>query len=318
MKHPFFDALEQAAKIEKKAKVWGAGTANKRDFFRYLKDAHPFVFDRKVSHEKQMAGRMLVNFENIVEDFSIPHSTSLYLLNSNISLSAPLGTAGGETVVSDRLGYLIREITPERFMVFEVSLCHLPDAPEKKMPIINQYELNLSHIETMLAHLSALREDSDIGRAVDRKPESHVFKETGVILELTKSISVKRIGIEKFKSFSVKSRGIGTGFTVVKEQNLYHIADKEEYEYTTRPLDDDGNIKWEFAGWWRGHWRAFYCKDSTGKHVRDSFGRNTVDYNRVGKDRAGEYNTPGYTWIREHIKGDPELAEIKTHYVVNK
>jgi hypothetical protein len=27
---------------------------------------------------------------------------------------------------------------------------------------------------------------------------------------------------------------------------------------------------------------------------------------------------PGYTWIKEHVKGDTKIAEIKTHLVRHK
>lgn len=324
VKHPFFDAIEYATKVEKRAGAWGVGTGRKIDFYRALTKAHPFVFDRKTTFLKRQSGRTLVNFEDIVGEFSLPFKTSLYLLTDAPLYQGPMDVGefynvedSASTVIgySERLGYLIDEITPERFMVFEVSWLQ-QEFNGKKVPAINQYELNLTDIQKMLRDLEALRSvDENIRQAQDRRPETHVFKETGVILELSKAISVKRIGIERMKSFSIKTN-IGTGYTSVKTPNLYHIADKEEYEYTKALCG--GDIRWEWSGFWRGHWRAFYCKDSNGKHVRDSFGRNVVDYNRVGKDRAGEYNTPGYTWIKEHIKGDPKIAEIKTHYVVNK
>lgn len=312
--HPFFEAIEMACKIEKKAKCWGVGNAQKNLFFRALEKSHPFVFDKKVTFEKRMEGRTLVNFKNIVEDFSLPFRTSLYLLTDAPTYHGPVDDKRGEKAYSTMLGYLIDEITPERFAIFTVGWGQL-ELDGKKVPWINQFQLDLTAIDRMNTFVSALQSMNDKESAIaERKPEAHVFKETGVVLELSRSISVKRVGIEHLKSFSMKS-GIGTGYTSVKTPNLYHVADKEEYEYA-KSLDK-GKINWEWIGFWRGHWRAFYCY-ADGKKVKDQFARNVVDYNKIGKNRAGEYNVPGYTWVTEHTRGDPAIAEIKTHYVVKK
>jgi len=314
--HPFFQAIEMACRLEKRAKAWGVGNARKGEFFRALEKAHPFVFDKRVTFAKRLEGRTLVNFKNIVEDFSIPFRTSLYLLTDAPAYHGPVGDPNGVgyKAYSTRLGYLIDEITPERFKIFEVSWGSI-DFEGDKIPWINQYEIDLTSIDKMNAFLRALYSDDAKEREyTERKPEAHPFKETGVILELSKAISVKRVGIEHLKSFSLKS-GVGAGYTSVKTPNLYHIADKEEYE-TVRSIGG-GNIHWEWSGFWRGHWRAFYSYHE-GIKIKDQFGRNVVDYNKVGKNRAGEYNVPGYTWVTEHTRGDPAIAEIKTHYVVKK
>lgn len=145
------------------------------------------------------------------------------------------------------------------------------------------------------------------------KTEAHVLKETSAIFQFTDCISVKRIGIEKLRGYTLRSYNIGSGHTKIKMDNLIHIADKVEYEFV-KPLDDS-EINWEHIGFWRGHWRAFYVKNSTGDSRKDEHGWNTVDYSRLGKDRTGKYCVPGYTWVNEHVKGDPRLAEIKMRAV---
>ena len=63
-----------------------------------------------------------------------------------------------------------------------------------------------------------------------------------------------------------------------------------------------------------------FLLDSFGEKIKekDSFGRNVVDKSKTGKSRLGEYNVEGYTWVNEHVRGDPAIAEIKTHMVMNK
>lgn len=187
--------------------------------------------------------------------------------------------------------------------MFEVASVEMKGY-EFPVPYINQFNISLPAIQLGMDMAKALGTE-----IFDSKTEAHVLKETACVLAFTKCISVKRIGIEVNRKFSLKSKGIGVGFTVVKEDNIIHIADKEEYEYTT-PLEDS-NINWDYIGHWRGHWRALYHPPS----ITDQFGRRVVDYTRIGKNRAGDYIVPGYTWVNEHIRGDEALAEIKTRTV---
>ena len=141
-----------------------------------------------------------------------------------------------------------------------------------------------------------------------------VFEEVIIINILTNMISVKRVGIEHKGKMNIKTKGVGTGFTTVRYDNIYHIANKVEYQYTT----PTGNkqINWDFKGWWRGHWRAFYQKDANGNTRVDERGRNMVDYSRKGKNRKGDKESvAGYMWVKEHIKGDKAFAQIRERYV---
>lgn len=88
--HPFFKAIEEASRIEKKIGVWGSGRANRRQFYRHIKDAHPFVFDKKTTIEKRWEGRTFEKFDNLVEEFSMPFATSLYLMTDPMSIQCPV------------------------------------------------------------------------------------------------------------------------------------------------------------------------------------------------------------------------------------
>ena len=301
--HPFFQTIDAANAMLKEHRAWGIGSSkDRRGFFNAIKNAHPFVFDKKVTREKYMDGRSCADVEDLVGEFSIPYGTSLYLLTEPITLQAPLSEGVTEKGLMETHGYLIHEVTaPYEFIVWQV---YTTEARGKKYPAISQFRIDLRTIQTAFAHSKAL--DFEIFNA---KTEAHVLKETSVIFHFTNAISVKRIGIEQRRSpLSLKSKGIGVGVTVVKCDSLIHIADKEEYLFT--PPLDDASINWDYVGFWRGHWRAFYVDG-----IKDSFGRNVVDYNRTGKNREGAYTVAGYTWVSEHIKGDRRLAEIKTHLV---
>jgi len=307
--HPFFAAIEQASALEQRAKQWGAGNANRRPFYRSIQKAHPFIFDKKTSVEKRLEGRAFSCFDELVQDFSLPFSTSLYLLTDPLIINTPMGDANAERFDYEVLGYLIDEQGPEQFVAFEVGWIHVDG---KKVSSINQFNIDLKLIATALKHAEALGFE-----IFNKSTKAHVLKETSSILALTDCISVKRIGVEKARKFSVKTRDMGVGITSIKHDNIIHIADKIEYEYTT-PLENS-KINWDYVGFWRGHWRAFYVKDSMGETVKDSMGWNTVDYSRFGKNRAGEEKTvPGYTWVIEHTRGNPELAEMKTRIVKAK
>lgn len=308
--HGFFKTLDVAEQWGKKDKTWlGHGLGQKNKFYQYLREAHPFVFDKRVTMEKRMEGRNYEGVLDLVKDFSIPFSTSLYLMTDSPEISAPFED-GSDRQVFKLYGYLIKEISPERFLVFEVSEIEADryrDTGYKGViPMVNVFNIDLKSIEKTLLMMRAIDDGT-----FDRTPDAHIIKEITCVMNFTKSISVKRVGVEVSRQFNIKSRGIGTGFTSMKYDNIVHIADKEEYEYV-RPLDDS-TIDWEFRGFWRGHWRAFYVSD-----LKDQFGRDVVDYTRTGKNRAGVYDVPGYTWVVEHTKGDSRLAEIKTRRVIHE
>lgn len=303
--HPFFQVIDEASKIEKLTGRWGAGTASKNSFFRCVHQAHPFIFDRRTTIEKRLAGRAMDGFKDLIEDFSMPFGTSLYLMTDAPHIQAPMNEGSKETCQYELCGYLINETKPaEYFMAYEVSWVKY-NGLEQRVPSINQYNIDLVTIEKVLRMAEAVD-----ARIFDKKTEAHVLKETAVIFNLTNCISVKRIGVEVSPQFNIKSRGIDAGFKSIKYDNIIHIADKVEYEYT-KPLENQ-NIDWEYRGFWRGHWRALYYPDT----LTDSFGRRIVDYTRIGKNRAEVYEVPGYTWVVEHFRGEDErLAEMKTRTV---
>lgn len=303
LQHPFFKAIELAESHLKLGVAWGmpgVSSSNRAMFYQALKRAHPWVFDRRCTHDRlpilQAKSGQELNIDTLVEDFSMPHSVSLYLLTDPFTLMQPMMDLVTK-MASTTYGYLIQEKTPEKFTVFEVSVAELEKRPGVEMPLIHQFEIDLQQLRSY--NWDELKEV---------RSEMFYMKHIASIMSLTSSISVKRIGIEKRAQVKLKTRGLGIGFTNIKYDNLIHVADKEEYEYT-QPLAE--GINWEFRGFWRGHWRAFYYPDT----ITDSFGRRVVDYTRSGKNREGQYTVPGYTWVTEHTKGDPALAEIKTHLV---
>ena len=300
--HGFFREIAAAEALGKKIGAQGFMTLGRRNkLYDALKRAHPFVFDRRVTIENRLAGRSCADVESLVESFSLPRSTSLYLMTDSPSIQAPIHEGAKERGTFTLYGYLIDEISPEEFLCWEVNHAEVQGY---EIPYINAFTINLKDIEKTIKMARAL--DAEVFGA---KTEAHTLKEISCVLRFTECISVKRIGVEVRPShFNIKTKGIGAGITTFKYDNIIHIADKEEYEYT-KPIEDSP-INWEYAGHWRGHWRAFYIQG-----LKDQFGRNVVDYTRTGKDRAGVYKIPGYTWVTEHTRGDKDIADIKTRTV---
>lgn len=244
--------------------------------FRLLAEAHPFVFDKTVSETKLAIGLTQTD-GNIAEAFSLPFKTSLYLIEETKVIAK---WEGEDAIPYAPLGILTHEISPEVFKVITIGTVH----SKEPQHLLEAIDVNLNRL------------DNPIYRQT-----------TSAIHQLTNAISTKRIGIEKNLKFSIKNKNANSGFTTVKYPNVFHIADKREYEYSRYST---GKINWEHVGFWRGHWRAFYVQNA-----KDELGRNVVDYGRVGKNRAGTYDVKGYTWVTEHFRGDPALAEIKTHVI---
>lgn len=320
--HGFFRTVELCNKVFKHAGVFAAGKVNRNRFLQALKRAHPFVFDRTTTHEKRFLGRsstyiskstdpdivnemQMLDVQQLAEDFSLPFSTSLYLMTDPPGLIAPQFQGSKETAQFTLYGYLIEELTPETFLCWEVCECELEG---QILPYIHEFTIDVRLIENTIRQAKALGFE-----VFNAHTDAHVLKETASILNFTDCISVKRIGIEHPRPFNIKTKGVGVGITTLKYDNIIHIADKVEYDYV-KPLDEAA-INWEHVGFWRGHWRAFYVKDSIGDTRKDERGWNMVDYGRLGKDRKGDYNTPGYTWVVDHVRGNKEIAEIKTRTV---
>lgn len=312
IKHPFFDQLKEITKRD----MWNAfegAPFPKREFYKALREAHPIVFDSRCTEEGiQHAGIEVDHIVKIpsreqeaemferqhkaaskVEEFSLPFATSLYLLTNCQTIVRNAGRGSGVKAVDHnmliykRIGYLLREISPEKIRVFDLMIVKPTQkrGEERFFPVLDFLDIDL------------------------KNPDPNLASDTLSINRFTNMISVKRIGIERRLTATYRDETSLTKYTVAKYDNVIHIADKEEYEYT--PLGEDSNVEFNYTGFWRGHWRAFYYPDT----ITDSFGRRVVDYTRVGKCREGTYNVPGYTWVKEHIKGDPTVAEIKTRVV---
>ena len=78
----------------------------------------------------------------------------------------------------------------------------------------------------------------------------------------------------------------------VPQRPIYYVLG-EKHEDTSKKqaqIKAIGNLEYSFSFHVRGHWRRI--------------GEKTL-----GKDRNGNYNVKGYTWITEYIKGEGELVK---------
>ena len=78
---------------------------------------------------------------------------------------------------------------------------------------------------------------------------------------------------------------------VPQRPRYYILGEKHEsvsakYKY----INATGNLEYSFAFKVRGHWR----------HINEE---------TLGKDRNGNYNVKGYTWVTEYSKAEGELAK---------
>jgi hypothetical protein len=309
MEHKFFEILRDNMKKE----VWKVHkdySFPKKKLVDALKISHPIIYDARCTREAiELSASESFEKDNdevvhskvdikakalAIDEFSLPFLTCMYILTNpqDILIKESVGWGGISASVEKALklrihGYLINEISPEIFSVFSIGEYQVG---EKVIGHMDYWKLDLNNLE-------------------------RGYEESVLINELTDMISVKRIGIEHRGKVSVRTKGIGVGFTSVRFDNIYHIANKREYEYTTPTTGS--SINWDFTGWWKGHWRAFYQKCAiTGKTLRDHKGRNAVDYSRKGKNRKGDKEAVnGYMWVREHFRGDKSGEEIKTRHV---
>ena len=78
----------------------------------------------------------------------------------------------------------------------------------------------------------------------------------------------------------------------VPQRPIYYILGEkgEEISAKYKYIRTTGNLEYSFAFKVRGHWRH-------------------ISTDTLGKDRNGNYNVKGYTWVTEYTKGEGELAK---------
>lgn len=63
----------------------------------------------------------------------------------------------------------------------------------------------------------------------------------------------------------------------------------------------------------QSHWRRLFFLDGR----EDENGHRVIDFNRIGKDRDGEYCVPGFTYVEEGVKGDEHLPLVRKTRVIH-
>lgn len=111
-----------------------------------------------------------------------------------------------------------------------------------------------------------------------------------IFFDMLKRLNSEKIGVQN-KVFKIKI-GSGKNKKYIKLNKIVYIKPKKEV--TENFISKNKNIDWSYKWLVRGHWRK-------------------VD--GIGKNREGLYNTSGYTWVKEHEKGDGELV-IKQRRII--
>jgi hypothetical protein len=78
----------------------------------------------------------------------------------------------------------------------------------------------------------------------------------------------------------------------IPQRPIYYILGEKQEDVTPKykSIRPVGNLEYSFTFKVRGHWR----------HINEG---------TLGKDRNGNYNVHGYTWVTEYTKGEGELAK---------
>lgn len=94
---------------------------------------------------------------------------------------------------------------------------------------------------------------------------------------------------EKPEYYAFKDKSKAT--IKVTNRPIYYVLDKkEDVEIQKKKIKSRGKLEFTHAFKVRGHWRK-------------------IDDKSIGKDRSGDYNVQGYTWVIDHIRGEGELVK---------
>ena len=78
----------------------------------------------------------------------------------------------------------------------------------------------------------------------------------------------------------------------IPQRPIYYILGEKHEDVSQKysKIKPTGKLEYSYSFHVRGHWRC-------------------IDENSIGKDRNGNYNVKGYTWVTEYIKGEGELVK---------
>lgn len=115
----------------------------------------------------------------------------------------------------------------------------------------------------------------------------------GVCLTLNE-LSKRTVAVDKPKNpnqFEYYRRKRATTIKVPQRPIYYILGEKNEnVSKNYSKIKATGNLEYSYCFSVRGHWRK-------------------IDNKHYGKDRNGNYNVAGYTWVNEYTKGEGELAK---------
>jgi len=122
--------------------------------------------------------------------------------------------------------------------------------------------------------------------------------DTGVsvlVQALCQTIHDSQMGVERiFRTVNLKTQTCGKQLHKVEHVIRLRPHIRKDYVEPAFSREIDWNERW----WVRGHWRKL-----PGPEV-------------PGKDRSGEYNVKGFTWVTEHLRGPEDKPIRKAIYTL--
>lgn len=221
------------------------------------------------------------------ETIDLPFKTVFIEASSSapVQFNFSLSPDKEQCLSQNRTGILIHEISPENYMVFSLvkSLVHERNTGE----VTNPSPITLSFL-----------------LASGIKPTDTYIEWTMITPEHIKKSHVSRLIYTQIKSIFDKIRtkpveygsenvnyrfrvGKGKNRQASKIKSVVHVRLKRKIHNNYLPgRDVDWSHRWEV----RGHWRRIQG---------------------IGKDREGNYNIKGFTWVSAHEKGPEEKDLVR-------
>lgn len=162
------------------------------------------------------------------------------------------------------------------------------DNSECKILSLYAYDDKDSDSIKLMAHLVFPDNRTTLeGKEINRRDRHKFNLFFNILTTINSSDKNTKIAIErKNDRHKIKVNGCNK---IIKVKKVIHIFNEK---YADQVISSTSNsIEYSHRFWVRGHWRK-------------------IDENSFGKDRAGEYNMVGKTWVNECIKGDSSLPII--------
>jgi hypothetical protein len=263
-------------------KCWGKhlhGDSADWLFENFIKEAHPFLFTLPTEVTTETV-------EPVEDPLDLPYPViSVEVLNGYVT------TPHWDDEMRVWINcFIVREIAPKEYEF--LAYCEFAEANKAVQPLYKDEEA-FNDIARLIQYRNQEKRPS-LARVTKESDPTNFAIFNGLLKRYLERLSKERMG-QAGRENKIKI-GTGKDKQFYRPKNIVVVTPKNNVE-TLTASGEGGTIDWSYRWEVRGHWRTV---------------------KGVGKDRAGNYIVPGFTWIPNHVRGPEDKPIMKKSYLITE